>query len=164
MSDQAMEYLRSRLHKCEYHRLCGLNIISFGKGFAEVIMEPHKEILNPMGAVRRQIQNLIGGEGGKAPHLLQGAVHGGAIFTLCDLAAGAAAASYGQAGVTQCANINFLRPGKGTHRLTAKTRELKKGRTTGIYEVTVTDEDDVMIARATMTMFFVGDLEDKLVD
>lgn len=141
MSDQAMEYLRSRLHKCEYHRLCGLNIISFGKGFAEVIMEPHKEILNPMGVV-----------------------HGGAIFTLCDLAAGAAAASYGQASVTQCANINFLRPGKGTHRLTARTKELKKGRSTGIYEVTVTDEDDVMIARATMTMFFVGELEDKLVD
>ncbi|MGN0993687.1 MAG: PaaI family thioesterase [Butyricicoccus sp.] len=141
MSDQAMEYLRSRLHKCEYHRLCGLNIISFGKGFAEVIMEPHKEILNPMGAV-----------------------HGGAIFTLCDLAAGAAAASYGQASVTQCANISFLRPGKGTQRLTAKTRELKKGRSTGIYEVTVTDEDDEMVARATMTMFFVGELEDKLVD
>ena len=141
MSDQAMEYLRSRLHKCEYHRLCGLNIISFGKGFTEVIMEPHKEILNPMGAV-----------------------HGGAIFTLCDLAAGAAAASYGQASVTQCANINFLRPGKGTQRLTAKTRELKKGRSTGIYEVTVTDEDDEMVARATMTMFFVGELEEKLVD
>ena len=141
MSDQAMEYLRSRLHKCEYHRLCGLNIISVGKGFAEVIMEPHKEILNPMGAV-----------------------HGGAIFTLCDLAAGAAAASYGQASVTQCANINFLRPGKGTQRLTAKTRELKKGRTTGIYEVTVTDEDDEMVARATMTMFFIGELEEKLVD
>lgn len=141
MSEQAMEFLRSRLHRCEYHRLCGLNIISFGPGFAEVIMEPHKEILNPLGVV-----------------------HGGAIFSLCDLAAGAAAASYGQVGVTQCSSINFLRPGKGGQRLTAKTRELKKGRATGIYEVSVTDEDGELIAIATMTMFFVGDVEEKFVD
>ena len=140
MSEQSMEFVRSRLHKCEYHRLCGLHIISFGEGFAEVIMEPHDEILNPLGYV-----------------------HGGAIFTLCDVAAGTAAAAYGQVGVTQCSSMNFLRPGKGHQRLTAKTQELKKGRSTGVYEVTVTDEDGEMVARATMTMFFVGDVEEKFV-
>ena len=141
MSDNAMEFLRNSLHKCEYHRLCGLNIISFGPGFAEVIMEPRKEVHNPLGVV-----------------------HGGAIFTLCDLAAGAAAAAHGQVGVTQCSSMNFLRPGKGSHRLTAKTTEIKKGRTTGVYQVVVTDEDDEMVAIATMTMFFIGDVQEKFIE
>ena len=78
------------------------------------------------------------------------------------MAAGTAAASYGRAGVTLNASINYLRPGKNGKALIAKTREIKNGRTTAVYGVDVTDEDGTVVADATFTMYYIGDSADSL--
>ena len=39
-----------------------------------------------------------------------GAVHGGALYTLCDISSGMAAYAYGVKNVTLSGNINYLRP------------------------------------------------------
>ncbi len=141
MYEQSMELFRRHERNCEYHRICGLHIISVAPGFAEVIMEPHKEILNPMGAI-----------------------HGGAIFTLCDVAAGTAAMARGKAVVTQSASMNFLRKAGGDQRLTARATEVKRGHTSSIYQVSIFGENpEKPIAIATMTMYYTGDLQEALV-
>ena len=91
-----------------------------------------------------------------------GMAHGGTIFSLCDIAAGSAAASHGVIAVTLDSTINFYRPGLPGTTLTANAYERKRGRTTAVYMVEVFDENQRHIADATFTMYYTGEkLTDK---
>ena len=81
--------------------------------------------------------------------------HGGLIFSLCDVATGVAARSGGRSTVSQDASISYLRPGRNTAKLTAKGRVLKEGRYTGVCEAEVFTDDGTLIAKSTVTVFFV---------
>ena len=48
-------------------------------------------------------------------------------------------------------------PRQAGQALTARTRELKNGRTTAVYEVEVTSEDGTAVANAVFTMYYIGD-------
>ncbi len=76
-----------------------------------------------------------------------GVCHGGLIFTLADSAMAHASNSRGPAAFAVAASIDFLSPGRLGARLTAAGVEsFRRGRT-ALYEVVVTDDDDVVIAR-----------------
>jgi acyl-CoA thioesterase len=75
-----------------------------------------------------------------------GLAHGGVIFTLADFAFAAACNSYGTAAVALSMDVHFLAspmPGAG---LTAIAQEVRRGRRTGLYHLTVIDEDKNLIA------------------
>ena len=74
-----------------------------------------------------------------------GGVMGGAIFTLADYAFAIASNNDHSPTVALDVNIHFLSAAKGG-RLTARSRCVKSGRTTSIYEVMVTDENGKDIA------------------
>ena len=82
-------------------------------------------------------------------------VHGGLIFSLLDVATGVAARSCGRMTVTQNANIYYLRPGKNTQKLIAKGRVVKEGRQTGLCEAEIFDDEGVLIAKGTATVFYL---------
>lgn len=130
----ALAYLRQRQEKGGFNELLGLRVNHIRQGYAEIELPARPENLNPLGNA-----------------------HGGVIFSLCDVAAGTAAASSGRVGVTLNASINYLRPGKQGQSLIAKTREIKTGRTTAVYGVDVTSEDGTEVASATFTMYYIGD-------
>ena len=121
-----------------YHKMHGLQIVSLTDGYAEVFMPARPDVLNPMGNF-----------------------HGGAIYTLCDVAAGTAAASRGRAGVTLSSSMTYMRPGHSNEGLLAKTTELKYGRTTAVYSVDVY-QGIRLIANGQFTMFFTGELIGEL--
>ena len=81
--------------------------------------------------------------------------HGGLIFTLCDVATGVAARTGGRSTVSQNASISFLRPGKDTQKLRCRGVVLKEGRTTGVCEAEVFTDDGTLIAKSTVTVFFL---------
>lgn len=89
---------------------------------------------------------------GLNPHEI---AHGGLIFSLCDVATGVAARSGGRNTVSQDASIHFMRPGRNTEKLTAKGRVLKEGRHTGVCEAEVFTDDGTLIAKSTVTVFFI---------
>jgi len=68
-----------------------------------------------------------------------GGVMGGAIFTLADLAFAVASNNDHRPTVALDVNIHYLSPPKG-NRLFARSKCVKSGRTTCIYEITVTDD------------------------
>jgi len=68
-----------------------------------------------------------------------GGVMGGVIFTLADFAFAVASNNDHRSTVALDVNIHFLSSSRGT-RLTAKTSCVKNGRTTSVYEITVTDD------------------------
>lgn len=85
---------------------------------------------------------------------VHGFVHGGALFSLADTAAGAASFATGRDSVTLAGIINYMKPGRGG-KLIGIATEINAGRTTGVYEVFIYNDDEVLLSRATFTMFFL---------
>ncbi len=79
-----------------------------------------------------------------------GHAHGGAIYSLVDMAFAAAAHASGSFFVTVQSSMSYLEPGRlGPLRAVAKT--IRCGKTLGTYDVRVYDSDDTLVAVATMT-------------
>ncbi len=114
-----------------------MRVTDAGKGFAVVEMDIDEQILN-----------------------IYGLVHGGALFSLADTAAGAASFTTGRDSVTLNSSINFLRPGTGG-KLKAAATEIHAGKTTGVYEVFIYNDLDHLLSRATFTMFFLDENRKK---
>lgn len=87
-----------------------------------------------------------------------GAVHGGALYSLCDMVSGMTAYAYGVTNVTLSGNINYLRPA-GIGTLYIECNALHKGRTTVVQDVLVRDDEDRSICTARMTMYITGEVK-----
>jgi acyl-CoA thioesterase len=72
--------------------------------------------------------------------------HGGYIFTLADTAFAFACNAYNQNAVAQGAQINFLKAVAPDTLLTADAREINRAGRTGLYDITVKDEADQLVA------------------
>jgi acyl-CoA thioesterase len=81
-------------------------------------------------------------------HMLNGfpSCHGGMIFTLADSAFAFACNSENQIAVGAGCNIEYLRPGKEGDTLTATAQVKYQGKTTGTYDVEVTNQEQQIIA------------------
>ena len=78
-----------------------------------------------------------------------GITHGGLVFTLGDIAFGAASNSHGQASVALDVNICFLKASKSGDRLVAEAKEQHMGRKTALYDIIVVEEKSgELIARS----------------
>jgi acyl-CoA thioesterase len=84
------------------------------------------------------------------PHMVnfQGFPHGGVIFSLADLAFGAACNSHGEPAVALNVAIDYLAAVTPEATLVAEAREVKQGRRAGFYEVSVVTEDGRAVAAA----------------
>lgn len=110
--------------------LVGLDIVSYGDGEAVFSMEVEERHENPMGFVQ-----------------------GGVICVLADGAMGFAFATTlddGESFTTIEMKTNFLRP-FAAGRLVASGRVLNRGRTLGLTEAHVRDQEGRLIAHATST-------------
>lgn len=72
--------------------------------------------------------------------------HGGYVFMLADTAFASACNAYDKVTVAGGASIDFLRPGKAGDRLLAVATERFRGGRSGIYDVTVSNQDGEEIA------------------
>ena len=81
-----------------------------------------------------------------------GTVHGGAIYSLADDAAGTAADLDGRCYVTQTSAMHFLR-NQGTGEVLATGTVRHRGRKTCLIAVDITGENDKLIATGEFTFF-----------
>lgn len=72
--------------------------------------------------------------------------HGGHIFALADTAFAFACNAYNKLTVAAGADIDFLRPAYAGDKLTAVAKERSRGGRTGIYDVTVRNQDAEEVA------------------
>lgn len=75
-----------------------------------------------------------------------GMCHGGYIFTLADTAFAFACNTYNQRCVAQHCSIDFIAPAQRGMRLRAMARERRRAGRSGVYDVTVVDENGAAIA------------------
>lgn len=83
----------------------------------------------------------------------QGIAHGGLIFSVCDVAAGFAAANIDRRCVTQAANIYFLRPAQGDY-IIATAEPVKNGKTVSVIDAKVFDDQERLVAEAMFSIFY----------
>jgi uncharacterized protein (TIGR00369 family) len=111
--------------------LLGIDRVSFGDGKCTMKLEAGEQHANPMGTI-----------------------HGGILCDLADAAMGMAfftTCEEGESFTTLELKINFLRP-FWTGTLVANGRVVSRGRTVGLTECDVLDENDRLIAKATSTV------------
>ena len=109
-------------------RLLGVRTVEASYGHAVIELAVEEKHLNPFGAV-----------------------HGGCLYSLCDTASGVCALACGVASVTSTGSIQYLRPAMHVQKLIAEATLLKGGKRLLINEVTVCDENGLLLAKATIT-------------
>jgi len=85
-----------------------------------------------------------------------GSVHGGAMFTLSDVAAGGAASSFGEHVTTLDSSFHFLKAGINTEKITATATVKKRGKRVIVINVEVTDQDNVLLCEGIFTFMSLG--------
>ncbi len=82
-------------------------------------------------------------------------VQGGAMFTLADFAFAGASNSGERRCVAMNATIHFLRPGTGA-RLKAVAEKVNAGKKTCLYEVSVFNDAEKLVAKVSISGFFLS--------
>lgn len=109
-------------------RLLGMELVELTPGYARVRLKLRPEFLN-----------------------FNGKVFGGIIMSLADFAFGYASNSLACPSLATQINIHFTAAARPDDELIAEGRVIRNGRRVGISEMTVTDQDGKLIARATGT-------------
>ena len=89
------------------------------------------------------------------PEMINGfaIVHGGIAFSLADSAFAFACNNRNVLSVALDTAINFLKPVHPGDVLTAEAKELHNGKSTGLYHVTITNQNDHVVAMFKGTCF-----------
>ncbi len=75
-----------------------------------------------------------------------GSCHGGYLFTLADSAFAFACNTYDRATVASGCTIDYMSGAKEDDQLTATAEERSRGGRTGVYDITLTNQDDRTVA------------------
>jgi len=115
---------RARIEADPWSRTLGIEFLALGRGFCRLALTVEPHMVN-----------------------FQGYPHGGVIFSLADIAFGAACNSRGEPAVALNMTISFLAAVPVGSRLVAEAREIKLGRRAGFYQVSVTGEEGALVAQ-----------------
>lgn len=99
----------------------GMEILEVGPGTAKLAMTLTKTMVNGHGTA-----------------------HGGYIYTLADSAFAFACNSYNERAVAAHCSITYIKPGKMGKRLIATARETSRFGRSGIYDVEISQDDEVI--------------------
>lgn len=124
-------------------------------------MTPQEFFKQDFFAAKAGIELIETGEGHARTRLLVteqhlnagGCTQGGALFTLADLALAAAANSHGTLALSLSTNITFLRSSQVGDTLYAEAHERYIGKSTGYYQIDITDQNGTLIATFESSVF-----------
>ena len=90
-----------------------------------------------------------------------GYAHGGYLYTLCDSAAGLLGYSLGDYIVTQQASISYIRSAAVNDILRIEGNCIHNGKSSKVAEVSIVNQNDQLICKATFTLFPIGKTPDQ---
>src|SRR5215212_6878836 len=108
----------------------GIKLIEVREGYSRISMVVRSEMINGFGIV-----------------------HGGIAFSLADSAFAFACNNRNNLSVALDTSINFLKPIHVGDVLTAEAKELHNGRSTGLYHITISNQNDHTVALFKGTCF-----------
>ena len=111
----------------------GITVLEIKEGYSNIQMTVRPEMINGFGIV-----------------------HGGIAFSLADSAFAFACNNRNNLSVALDTSINFLKPVKVGDILIAEAIEIHNGRTTGLYHITISNQDKITVAVFKGTCFRTG--------
>ncbi len=108
----------------------GIEVVDISPGYAKLKMTVRDEMVNGFNVS-----------------------HGGIAFSLADSALAFASNSYGRVAVAMENNISFMKKVMPGDTLTAETEELSIGRRIGVYNISITNQDDEQVTLFRGTVF-----------
>ena len=111
----------------------GIEVLETAEGYSKIKMTVRKEMINGFGIV-----------------------HGGVAFSLADSAFAFACNNRNNLSVALDTSINFIKPVHVEDVLTAEAKEIHNGRSTGLYHITITNQNDHVVALFKGTCFRTG--------
>ncbi|MEQ1625238.1 MAG: hydroxyphenylacetyl-CoA thioesterase PaaI [Sediminibacterium sp.] len=111
----------------------GIEILEIKEGYSKIAMTVRAEMINGLGIV-----------------------HGGIAFSLADSAFAFACNNRNNLSVALDTSINFLKPVYVGDRLEAVATEVHNGRSTGLYQISISNQNQVVVAIFKGTCFRTG--------
>jgi acyl-CoA thioesterase len=108
----------------------GISVIEISEGYSKIQMTVRPEMMNGLGIV-----------------------HGGVAFSLADSCFAFACNNRNNLSVALDTSINFTKPVHIGDVLIAETKELHNGRSTGLYHITITNQENMVVALFKGTCF-----------
>lgn len=116
-----------------FSKWLGIEVIALEKGYSKIKMTVRSEMINGFGIV-----------------------HGGIAFSLADSAFAFACNNRNNLSVALDTSINFMKPVHPGDILTAEAKEMHNGKSTGLYQVSVFNQNDHLVALFKGTCFRTG--------
>jgi acyl-CoA thioesterase len=134
MSEQFLKKIKKSIEEEPYAKLFGIKVIELRQGYSLVEMKALKKYENIFSIT-----------------------HGGAVFSLMDVAFGSAANSYGTVAVALDVNINYIRPSMTGDILRAEAKEVSRGNKIATYNVIVRNSSNKVVASSQAVAFLKKD-------
>ena len=123
MNEKIRQAIFKQLEDEPFARKLGLKLIEVQEGYAKVEMDFSKGLENMFGMA-----------------------HGGAVFSLIDEAFEVAANSHGTMAVALSMSVNYLASPEKNSKMTAEAKEINRTTKTAVYNITVTDDKNKLVA------------------
>ncbi len=129
----AKEVVAHMMEKDLFSQWLGIEVLEVKDGYSKIKMQIREEMINGFGIV-----------------------HGGIAFSLADSAFAFACNNRNNLSVALDTSINFLKPMNVNDVITAVAKEIHNGRSTGLYQITVINQHDHIVALFKGTCFRTG--------
>mgnify|MGYP001605421087 CR=1 FL=1 len=126
----AKEVINHVFERDLFSQWLGIEIIEIHEGYAKTKMIVREEMINGLGIV-----------------------HGGIAFSLADSTFAFACNNRNHLSVALDTSINFLKPVNVGDVITAESREIHNGKSTGLYQIEITNQHDHVVALFKGTCF-----------
>ena len=111
----------------------GIELVAIKEGYSKILLRIRPEMINAIGMA-----------------------HGGIVFSLADTALALACNGRNKASVTLESAINFIKPVHENDIISAETTEIHNGQSTGLYQITITNQAGSKVAVFKGTCFRTG--------
>jgi acyl-CoA thioesterase len=122
---QLLKSVKENIENEPYAKLLGIKVVLLEPGHSSVTMK-----------VRADYGNIFG------------IAHGGAVFSLLDVAFGSAANSYGTVAVALNVSINYIRPANAGDVLSAEAQEIARSKKVASFFIKAKNQSGEIIATA----------------
>ena len=116
-----------------FSKWLGIELLGISEGYSKIKMTVRKEMINGFGIV-----------------------HGGVAFSLADSAFAFACNNRNNLSVALDTSINFIKPVHVNDVLIAEAKEMHNGKSTGIYHISITNQNKDTVALFKGTCFRTG--------
>ena len=130
LAKQAVDHL---LQNDLFSQWLGIEVVEINEGYSKIKMTIRKEMINGFGIV-----------------------HGGVTFSLADSAFAFACNNRNNLSVALDTSINFIKPVHVDDVLIAEAKELHNGKSTGLYQISITNQNGHLVAVFKGTCFRTG--------